>query len=104
MSKKKVKSHQSNLTPENLKLSFLYQRVRDYRETNENNLKSLEVLLNDLNQNFPQDWLLRLELLEIFQKQKTDSVLMAHLRQKLILIADQNPNQRDMIVRGMELV
>ena len=94
MSKKKVKSHQSNLTPENLKLSFLYQRVRDYRETNENNLKSLEVLLNDLNQNFPQDWLLRLELLEIFQKQKTDSVL----------IADQNPNQRDMIVRGMELV
>ncbi len=102
--KQRVKSHQSNLTPVNAKLNTYYERVRDYRDSNEIGPSILEGTIQDLNTQFPNDWLLRLELLEIFSKQKHDSLITAQLRNALKLLSEKNPGQKDMINRGLELL
>lgn len=102
-SAKKVKSHETNLNATNSKLSGLYQRVRDYRENHETDSHALDTVLIELIESFPDDWLLRLELLEILEKQKQNSLITAQIRQALLAIAERNQNQKDMILRGIEL-
>ncbi len=97
-------SHQSNLTSENSILNTLYKRVREFRESGSKQMDLLDGTLFELVQKFPNDWLLRLELLEIYEKLNPSSVVTAQLREKLRHLASQDLSLTDMIKRGMELL
>jgi phenylalanine-4-hydroxylase len=101
---KKVNSHKTNLTTENQFLNELYKRVRDFREQGRDDVASLDIIVNELNQRFQADWLLRLELLEIYNDLKSDSVMAAQVRKSLRLLSDTQPELKDLIRRGLELI
>jgi phenylalanine-4-hydroxylase len=101
---KKVASHKTNLTEETIALNELYQRVRDFREEGQTTTRLLESILHELNKVGPNDWLLRLELLELFKLHNPNSVFTAQLRQKLNELSQSHPQWADMIDRGIELV
>ncbi len=100
---KKVHSHKTNLTAENAKLNELYQKVRDFRDTNSTQTHQLEPVILELNEHYPKDWLLRIELLEIFEKLNRSSVFTAQIRKHLKEVSDAQPELADMINRGMEI-
>jgi phenylalanine-4-hydroxylase len=101
---KKVRSHKSNLTAENATLNFLYRQVREYRDSKETNLRYLDTVFHQLDQYFPGDWLLRLELLEIYSACEPDNVITAKLYQSLEEMRNSNPDRREMIERGLDLI
>ena len=100
----KVSSHKSNLTPENTTLNFLYRQVREYRDQRESNIRFLDTTVNQLNQYFPNDWLLRLELLEVYSAQDPFNIITAQLRRQLTELAEKNPTTKEMIDRGVALL
>ncbi len=100
----KVSSHKSNLTPENTTLNFLYRQVREYRDQRESNIRFLDTTVTQLNQYFPNDWLLRLELLEIYSAQDSSNIITAQLRRQLTELAEKNPTTKEMIDRGVALL
>ena len=99
----KVKSHKTNLTPENATLNEFYLSVRKFREDQRQDLTVLGPLIQELNNHYSDDWLLRLELLEIHQKYAPDSVVTAQLRKSLKTLRDLRPELKEMIQRGLEL-
>ncbi len=101
---KKVQSHKSNLTPENTTLNFLYRQVREFRDSGETNLRYLDTVFKQLEQYFPEDWLLRLELLEIYSEREPDNVITAKLYQSLESLRNRLPERKEMIERGLELI
>ncbi|MBU6154823.1 MAG: aromatic amino acid hydroxylase [Bdellovibrionales bacterium] len=101
---KKVQAHTSNLTPENTSLNFLYRQVRDFRDSGEPNLRYLDTVFNQLDKYFPEDWLLRLELLEIYSEREPDNVITAKLYQALENLSVTVPDRKEMIDRGLELI
>jgi phenylalanine-4-hydroxylase len=101
---KKVESHQTNLTSENSSLSFLYQKVREFRDRNETEIGYLEPVFNQLEEHFPDDWLLRLELLEIYQAKAPANGITAKLRFSLEGLKAKLPERKEMIERGLALL
>jgi len=101
---KKVKSHKTNLTDENRGLNLLYQRVRDFREQGRQDVSALDAIVQELNQHYLNDWLLRLELLEVYSRLKHNSVTTAQLRNNLRALSEANPDLKDLIQRGMALI
>ncbi|NDG86001.1 MAG: aromatic amino acid hydroxylase, partial [Proteobacteria bacterium] len=80
---KKVKSHKTNLTPENRELNGLYRKVRDFRESGSEEMSLLDEVLTALAEMHPEDWLLRLELLELYLPRDPGHPNVAKLRQEL---------------------
>lgn len=68
----------------------LYQRARDLRETGGIGLKSVQALWSDLKK-FPDEWLVRDQLLEMAQDIPNGSNLTAALTQELALLKKKNP-------------
>jgi phenylalanine-4-hydroxylase len=101
---KKVHAHKSNLTPENTTLNFLYRQVREFRDSGETNLRYLDTVFQQLEGYFPDDWLLRLELLEIYSEREPDNVITAKLYETLEALRSRLPERKEMIERGMELI
>jgi phenylalanine-4-hydroxylase len=101
---KKVESHKTNLTEENSRLNELYREVRQFRERGDNEIRLLETIITQLDTAYPQDWLLRLELLEIYHRLAPDSIQAAKIHQNLVQIGEQLPDTKDLIGRGMELL
>jgi hypothetical protein len=99
-----VTSHKSNLTPTNVGLNELYQRVRDFRELAQTNPSALEPVVLELNRTHTDDWLLRLELLEIFEKQSPNSIWAAQLREHLKNLSESHSEWKDLIARGLALI
>jgi hypothetical protein len=100
----RVTSHKSNLTPTNVGLNELYQRVRDFRELAQTNPSALEPVVLELNRTHTDDWLLRLELLEIFEKQSPNSIWAAQLREHLKNLSESHSEWKDLIARGLALI
>ena len=101
---KRVHSHKTNLTSDNASLNALYQRVRDFRDQGATQTQPLEAVILDLNEHHQKDWLLRLELLEIFDKLNKSSVFTAQLRKRLKELQSELPAALgEMINRGVEI-
>ena len=100
---KKVAAHKTNLTSENAFLNELYKQVRDFRESAQKDLEKLYPLLNELFSRYPKDWLLRVELLEVFNRLNPSNVFTAQLRTSLLDLCIRNPELKDLILRGMDL-
>ncbi|MEK2689108.1 aromatic amino acid hydroxylase [Bdellovibrio sp. GT3] len=95
-----------NYKPEELKLHSQYGRLRDLREKNIQGAdleKSLSDLLANHDKEFPQDWLLRLEALEISKARLSNSPLLAKLEKDLQALADKDETTKNLIQDGIAL-
>jgi len=68
----KEKTHKIKYTDKAVRLHNLYQQVRDYRE-NDHNTESLKQIFDDLKSDYPSDWLLPLEILELVSTDRNNS-------------------------------
>lgn len=92
----------SNLTPENRQLNEIYAKVRALRETKDVHSKDIEIIYHSLQLDYPGEWLLRLELLELAGDKS--SPWIQSLKSDLQELAKASPSQNDLIKRGLELL
>jgi phenylalanine-4-hydroxylase len=93
------RSPKTNLTERNRELNELYARVRQAREGKLSATalrQEIDSVLAQLDRDYPSDWLLRLECLELGRNEK----LAADLQR----IATEDPHSRELIQRGLELL
>jgi phenylalanine-4-hydroxylase len=103
----------TNLTPANRGLNEFYQRVRKVREKQASALTTdgvseLKAIVEKLDREFPQDWLLRYEILELAQESSTLAELAKDLRSRLEQIAKQDSTpgrpHAELIQRGLAVL
>ncbi len=70
----KEKTKTINYTPREKELHKLYEEVRQLREKGILNTKRLEAIFIDLQNSFPNDWLLPLEIYELFLIEKNEKM------------------------------
>lgn len=103
-----VGAQKSNLTPENQLLNELYAQLRKVRETGETlspqMKESLQQIFDDLERNYPKDWLLRYELLELSHTTGAKLPFEKELLSSLKNLARQSPEIEMMVSRGLELL
>lgn len=100
-----------NLTEENKDLAELYARARACREgappsrPAASRLAELTDIARCLSERYPNDWLLRLELLELLEQTfPAGSSLADSLRRDLERISQQSEKYRTLIARGLALL
>lgn len=96
----------TNLTPENKPLCALYQKVRDVREgriAEDSAPGVLSQTYAELCRQFPDDWLLRLELLELAELARPTEWKSA-CRADLTRIGRASPEKSELIARGLEIL
>ena len=96
-STKTIKSKKSD---EREALEKLYAKVRSYRENEPE--EDLDLILKDLIQNHPQDWLLSLEIVEI-AKQNNLPIYNEAL-EHLLNVKEQRPEVSHLIANGLNLL
>lgn len=94
----------TNLTKENLELNKLYAKVRQLRESKEVALQDLTVIHDELEKHYSQDWLLRLELLELNSQYNLRAPWEKNIRNQLKVIAKTSNDKNEMILRGLDLI
>ncbi|MBO8162666.1 MAG: aromatic amino acid hydroxylase [Brevibacillus sp.] len=85
----------------------LYQIVRDIREGEPEADEAAEGLLHvlrELEQHYPTDWLLRLEILEILHERNMRGDVQTSIRRQLEEIGAGNPEARPLIENGLALL
>ncbi|MEY4617067.1 MAG: hypothetical protein RJB66_2027 [Pseudomonadota bacterium] len=103
----KARPQKCNLTNENKDLVNLYRIVREIRETNTLTEMQIEIassIKKRLDESFPQEWLLRLELLELFAIHKLNRPLCDQLRSRLNELASESERMKMLITRGLALI
>lgn len=103
----KVKSQASNRTKENESLIPLYQTVRDWREAigKHVEVKAVMNVLQQLNHNYPEDWLLRLEIYELLvHRDEVYKPICLELLAKLKDLQKKSQVLNELIGRGLELI
>ena len=81
-------------------LEKLYKKVRTYRE--QHSTENLEVILSDLIQNHPQDWLLTLEIVELSKQNNLD--LYNKALDHLLKVKEQRPEIAHLVNNGLNLL
>jgi len=102
----KKRKQKNNLTPQNQKLNELYfqiRKIRDEQLWSEKNLKTVMKVTAELDQFYPADWLLRLEILELIKKRSELIDLEKSLRLKLETISQESKKNKMLIERGLKL-
>jgi phenylalanine-4-hydroxylase len=98
-------SQKTNLTAENKELNQLYARVRNVREDKRFDapaIAELDQVAGSLETNYPHDWLLRYELLELDTRHGLESTWSTQIKKRLDEAATVSQNQNDLIRRGLE--
>lgn len=93
-------------SPTEIKLQSQYGRLRELREKNIQGAdleKSLSDLLANHDKDFPQDWLLRLEALEICKARLGNSSLLAKVEKDLHALAAKDEQTKNLIQDGIAL-
>ncbi len=95
-----TKTIKSKKNPERIALENLYDKVRNYRE--QNSTEDLDIILSDLIQNHPQDWLLPLEIVELSKQNNLPIYDKAfnHLEK----VKKQRPEVAHLIANGLNLL
>lgn len=89
-------------TPEREALEKMYQTVRDFRE-NKNTNADLNQILETLKSNYPTDWLLSVEILEVAEKNQLSELkdkTLAHLEN----LKTKRADVKHLIEFGIELI
>ncbi len=108
----KIRAQNINLTDDNRPLVPLYERVRKLREslvrqTHARTLAEAEQIAVKLQHHFSNDWLLRLELIEILQQLiglEQARNLSLRLKNELLGLGAKNANIATLVQRGLKLI
>jgi len=103
----KPEAQKSNLTGETGELNELYRKVRELREaggfgTRESG--SLDAVAQLLDSGYPDDWLLRLELLELSRTHGLSAPWERVVRTRLGELAQRSKAEGELIDRGLRLI
>ncbi|EMT53968.1 phenylalanine 4-monooxygenase [Brevibacillus borstelensis AK1] len=100
-----ISARQSSYSPEQIRLHQLYQQVRNIREKQQAfDRDTLLTILDELDADYPEDWLIRLELLEILYRQAGTEHEQSRLHSVLEKLKDANPDQKQLIMNGLQLL
>ncbi|MGE5702527.1 MAG: aromatic amino acid hydroxylase [Clostridia bacterium] len=102
-----VQTKRPSYTSEQLQMQRLFQQVRSIRESNswsQDSVAALEQIYAELQKSFPQDWLLRLELLELLHSRQANTQLKIQLHEQLLQLARKQPDHTQLIHNGIGLV
>lgn len=95
-----TKTIKSKKNDERVALENLYEKVRMHRE--QNSTEDLEVILSDLIQNHPQDWLLTLEIVELAKQNNLD--LYDKALNHLLKVKTNRPEIGHLVTNGLNLL
>ncbi len=95
-----TKTIKSKKNDERVALENLYEKVRMHRE--QNSTEDLEVILSDLIQNHPQDWLLSLEIVELTKQNNLD--LYDKALNHLLKVKTDRPEIAHLVTNGLNLL
>ncbi|MFQ5498881.1 MAG: aromatic amino acid hydroxylase, partial [Candidatus Zixiibacteriota bacterium] len=90
-------------TESELALQAMYGRLRDFREGNIQG-QVIPEIWKRVRSEYPDDWLLSVEMLELLVSRKLDPVLEGTIRSHLAQIAAANTDARDLITSGIKLI
>lgn len=97
------KMHKITYDQQDLELHELYRKVREAR-TNPLLKKQLEAIWNNLVHNFPDDWLLSLEVLEILYKTPGHEQIIASILDYFQALKSRRPELENLISNGLKLI
>jgi phenylalanine-4-hydroxylase len=103
----KARKQKTNLTEENRNLVPLYQKLRDIRENNlwgASQVQDIKNIVNQLDSQYKDDWLLRFEIFELLKDHSVENELCEKLLTDLVRISSQAPNIKMLVDRGLELL
>ena len=92
----------ANKSEQKSRLESLYQKVRDIR-TNNQNFESISMIISELHQDFPQDWLLNIEILELAKSHNLEEI-QKNAMQHLEKLKSQKPKLATLIDNGVGLI
>ena len=98
----KVKTMKILHSPEAITLHELYQEVRDIREGSWSH-SDLRGFFEDLKRQFPDEWLLPVEIAELVSHNGSDPKLQEQIKSYLSDLSDRKPHYRDLIANGFDL-
>lgn len=87
-------------TKKEIVLENLYQSVRNYRTSGKFSKDNLEFIFSSLKENYPSDWLLHIELLELTNNIQLEIKIKDHLKS----LAKNKPEISHLIETGLELI
>jgi phenylalanine-4-hydroxylase len=90
------------VSPERRKLQQLYRQIREFREGT-NTTISRNKVFKELKDNYPQDWLLSVELYELARKNQDEGFAM-EITEHLETVKQRNPKLGHLIDDGLALV
>lgn len=90
-------------TDEARKLHRLYERVRKIREEGKG-FDELNDIWKTVNEVYPNEWLLKMEILELVEEQKLNSGLCDVIKEQLVSFRERNPGYKNLINNGFELI
>ena len=98
--------HKTNLTEENRPLNDLYARVREIREAGTAGARAAELaaVADELSRRWPQDWLLRWELLELDKAEGLGAAWGPVVRAQLQRLQAAGRQGAESIERGLRLL
>ncbi len=91
-----------NLSWKDKKLNEMYQQVREMREKGRIDEEKLEIIYHALVENYPEDWLLKLEMMEILRSY--DRPWVNEMMTELIYFSTQPMDYAMCLKRGLELI
>ena len=96
----KVNTIKPDKTPSVVKLEEQYKKVRELRESNNSDTPVLNSIWELAKDEYPLEWLLLLEVLELVQDDDLKITITKYLEE----IADRNGNIRALIKEGLEMI
>jgi len=97
------KTHKIQHTESAKKMHILYQKVRDIRDTKKG-MNTLQEIWETLRNDFPDDWLLPMEILELAETSGINNKLSLEIRNYLIDKQEKNPDLVNVISNGLSLI
>lgn len=91
-----------SLSEKEKKRNVLYQKVREARESSNMESTDLKLVFNDIRKDFPEDWLLSLEILELVRDK--DNSFEETLNQHLNTLKKDRPEVAHLIDNGLSLL
>ena len=92
-----------NYSAHDLQYCEIFSQIREIRE-NKKELRNLELVLNNLDKNFPKDWLCTLEIAELLHENAEMKNLNHRVRERLSLLSNSNQELTKLIKDGLSIV
>jgi phenylalanine-4-hydroxylase len=99
----KEKTHKIVHSPKAQRLHQLYQETRDYRENKSEN-PDFQAIFSELLRDYPEEWLLPLEMLEILKDREELSMLSTEIRNYLLNIKRLDKDIKRLVENGLEMI